>query len=223
VANRSKGGRGRSRKRRSGSRAKAATGVTGAEAAQAELASGGRSPSATAADAVASKAAASKAAAGERAGRRPRAQRRGGAQVPSDGYRAPGSVGERPRAPWHPFPLAELSILVGLIAVAVGAARGEAGKTLLLVGVLVVVLGTLDTTIREHLSGYRSHAGLLAAVPTALMHGGIALGLFALGAPRVTWVLVPIVLDVPLFSVLLKMLRARFEDARRERVFAGRR
>lgn len=216
MANRSKGGRGRSRKRRSGARAKAAPAVAGTEAAQAEQGSERRSASAAGA-------AASKAAAGERSGRRPRAQRRGGAQVPADGYRAPGSVGERPRAPWHPFPLAELSILVGLVAVAIGAARGEAGKTLLLVGVLVVVFGTLDTTIREHLSGYRSHAGLLAAVPTALVHGGIALGLFALGAPRVTWVLVPLVLDVPLFSVLLKMLRARFEDARRERVFAGRR
>jgi hypothetical protein len=217
VANRSKGGRGRSRKRRSGGRAKPAAAVAGVEAAQAEQVSEGRSPSASASGT------ASKAGAGERSRRRPRAQRRGGAQVPVDGYRAPGSVGERPRAPWHPFPLAELSILVGLIAVAIGAARGEAGKTLLLVGVLVVVLGTLDTTSREHLSGYRSHAGLLAAVPTALVHGGIALGLFALGAPRVTWVLVPIVLDVPLFSVLLKLLRARFDDARRERVFAGRR
>jgi hypothetical protein len=218
VANRSKGGRGRSRKRRSGGRAKPAAAVAGAEAAQGEQVPEGRSPSAPAS---ASGAAAGKAAAGERSGRRARAQRRGGAQVPVDGYRAPGSVGERPHAPWHPFPLAELSILVGLIAVAIGAARGEAGKTLLLVGVLVVVLGTLDTTVREHLSGYRSHAGLLAAVPTALVHGGIALGLFALGAPRATWVLVPIVLDVPLFAVLLKLLRARFEDARRERVFAG--
>jgi hypothetical protein len=216
VANRSKGGRGRSRKRRSGGRAKAAAAVVGAEAAQAEQASTGGSPPATGAGAATG-------AAGERAGRRPRDRRRAGAAGPDDGYRAPGSVGARPRAPWHPFPLAELSILVGLIAVAIGAARGEAGKTLLLVGVLVVVFGTLDTTIREHLSGYRSHAGLLAAVPTALVHGGIALGLFALGAPRVTWVLVPIVLDVPLFSVLLKLLRARFEDARRERVFAGRR
>ncbi|MFI4990958.1 MAG: hypothetical protein ACHQHO_08635 [Solirubrobacterales bacterium] len=218
MANRSKGGRGRSRKRRSAARAKAAAPVAGVEAAQAEQVAEGRSSSASASDA-----AASKAGAGERSGRRPRAQRRGGAQTPSDGYRAPGSVGERPRAPWHPFPLAELSILVGLVAVAIGAARGEAGKTLLLVGVVVVVLGTLDTTIREHLSGYRSHAGLLAAVPTALFHGAVALGLFALGAPRVTWVLVPVVLDVPLFSVLLKLLRARFEDARRERVFAGRR
>lgn len=142
---------------------------------------------------------------------------------PSDGYRAPGSVGERPRPPWHPFPLAELLILVGLVAVAIGAARGESGKTLLFVGIAVVVLGTLDTTIREHLSGYRSHAGLLAAAPTALMHGGIALALFALGAPRATWVLVPIAIDVPVFWLLLKLLRARFQDARRERVFAGQR
>ncbi len=216
MANRSKGGRGRSRKRRSDGRTKAAATVAGADTAQGEQASTGGSAPASGAGAV-------KGAGGERAGRRPRERRRAGAPGPDDGYRAPGSVGARPRAPWHPFPLAELSILVGLVAVAIGAARGEAGKTLLLVGVLVVVFGTLDTTIREHLSGYRSHAGLLAAVPTALVHGAIALGLFALGAPRVTWVLVPIVLDVPLFSLLLKLLRARFEDARRERVFAGRR
>jgi hypothetical protein len=112
-------------------------------------------------------------------------------------------------------------IFVGLIAVAIGAARGEAGKPLLFVGIAVVVIGTLDTTIREHLSGFRSHAGLLASFPTALFHGGAALALYALGAPSVTWVLVPLALDVPLFSVLLKVLRARFEDARRERVFAG--
>jgi hypothetical protein len=203
VANRSKGGRGRSRKRRSSARAKsAAAGVAAPEGSQAGV-EASRS---------------SQAAAGQ--ARRAR-ERRATAAKPSDGYRAPGSVGERPRAPWHPFPLAELSILAGLVAVAIGAARGEAGKTLLLAGVGIVVLGTLDTTVREHLSGYRSHAGLLAAFPTALMHGGLALALFALGAPRVTWVIVPIVLDIPVFAVLLKLLRGRFDDARRERVFAG--
>lgn len=112
---------------------------------------------------------------------------------------------------------------MGLVAIAIGAARGEAGKTLLLVGVAVVVVGTLDTTIREHLSGYRSHAGLLASIPTALFHGGAALALYALGAPSATWVFVPLALDVPIFSLLLKLLRARFADARRERVFAGQR
>jgi hypothetical protein len=153
---------------------------------------------------------------------KPPPRRRAAARkVSDDGYRAPGSVGERPRAPWHPVPLDELLIFAGLIAVAIGAARGESGKALLFTGIGSVMIGTLDTTIREHLSGYRSHAGVLASVPTALFHGAAALALFALGAPRVTWILVPIAIDVPLFSVLLKMLRARFEDARRERVFAG--
>src|SRR5262245_39756521 len=181
MANRSRGGRRRSRKRRSiGTDPRA-----GAEAS-------GSTPVETVAKPTK---------------RAERAERAGSARArqtkPNDSYRAPGSVGERPRAPWHPFPLAELLIFVGLVAVAIGAARREAGKTLLFVGIAVVVLGTLDTTIREHLSGYRSHAGLLAAVPTALLHGGIALVLFELGAPRTTWVLVPIALDVPVFWLLL--------------------
>ncbi|HWG08712.1 MAG TPA: hypothetical protein VN672_06860 [Solirubrobacteraceae bacterium] len=218
MANRSKGGRGRSRKRRSAARAKAGAAVAGAGETLGEQQQESASSS--------SPAAAPPAGARRETGGRVRAsdRRRSGAQSkPDGGYRAPGSVGERPHAPWHPFPLAELAILVGLIAVAIGAARGESGKALLLLGVGVVVLGTLDTTIREHLSGYRSHAGLLASVPTALMHGAIALGLYALGAPPVTWVLVPLAIDVPVFSVLVKLLRARFQDARRERVFAGRR
>ncbi len=186
MANRNKGRRGRSRKRR---------------------ASGGRPPDAAAA---------------VQPRREPAARRRSETSAkPDGGYRVPGSVGARPRAPWHPLPLAELLILIGLIAVAIGAARGEAGKSILFVGIGAVLIGTLDTTIREHLSGYRSHAGLLAAMPTALVHGGVALALYALGAPSPAWVIVPLVLDVPLFSVLLKLLRARFEDARRERVFAG--
>ncbi|HEY1450744.1 MAG TPA: hypothetical protein VGF47_07305 [Solirubrobacteraceae bacterium] len=206
MANRKKGARGRSRKRRSSA---GQAGTSAASEVQSSASSGS-----TAKAAAPSKG---------QSGSGQSARRRGGSSStkPDDGYRAPGSVGERPRAPWHPFPLAELLIFVGLIAVAIGAARGEAGKPLLFVGIAVVVIGTLDTTIREHLSGFRSHAGLLASFPTALFHGGAALALYALGAPSVTWVLVPLALDVPLFSVLLKVLRARFEDARRERVFAG--
>jgi hypothetical protein len=207
VANRNKGARGRSRKRRS-TRGRAQTGtVAQVEAAASEAPSpeGPQKPQ-------------------PRPRSRPRAaERRAGESKSGDGYRAPGSVGARPQAPWHPVPLDELLIFAGLIAVAIGAARGEAGKVLLFVGIGAVMIGTLDTTLREHLSGYRSHAGVLASVPTALFHGGAALALYALGAPRVTWILVPIAIDVPLFSLLLKALRARFQDARRERVFAGNR
>ncbi|MGO9487622.1 MAG: hypothetical protein ACLQBB_01180 [Solirubrobacteraceae bacterium] len=134
--------------------------------------------------------------------------------------RDPGGVGERPQAPWHPWPFSELLILVGAVATIVGFARGAAGRAVLFAGIGAVMLGTLEFTIREHLSGYRAHTGLLAAVPTALFHGLAALALFELGAPRETWVLVPVLLDIPLFWFLYRYLRTRFQDARRERVFA---
>jgi uncharacterized membrane protein YphA (DoxX/SURF4 family) len=141
---------------------------------------------------------------------------------PSRPHRDPGGVGERPEAPWHPWPFSELLILVGAIATIIGFSTHSISA--LFAGIGSVVIGTLEFTIREHLSGYRSHGSLIAGVPTALVHGAIAFGLYQAGAPRVTWVLVPVVVDVPLYWVLFKFLKSRFDDARRERVFAlGRR
>jgi hypothetical protein len=140
-----------------------------------------------------------------------------------DDIRAPGALGERPEAPWHPLPLSELLILVGMIGTIVGYTQGESGRAVLFAGIGSVLLGTLEFTIREHLSGYRSHASLLAALPTALLHGVVALTLFAFGAPTQALVIAPLLLDVPVFSFLFRLLRARFKDARRERVSTGRR
>ena len=158
-----------------------------------------------------------------RSKRTPARERRAAAPDPS-AYRAPGSFGERPRPPWHPWPLSEILIFVGAIGTLVGFARKEGGHAVLIAGLAAVMIGTLDFTIREHLSGYRSHTAMLASIPTALFHGAAALGLFAAGAPRVSWVLVPVAIDVPLFWFLFRTLRVRFQDARRERIFqAGRR
>jgi hypothetical protein len=155
--------------------------------------------------------------------RTPARERRAAAPDPN-AYRAPGSFGERPQPPWHPWPLSEILIFVGAIGTLVGFARKESGHAVLIAGLAAVMIGTLDFTIREHLSGYRSHTAMLASVPTAIFHGAAALGLFAAGAPRVTWVLVPVAIDVPLFWFLFRALRVRFQDARRERIFqAGRR
>jgi hypothetical protein len=141
---------------------------------------------------------------------------------PSRPHRDPGGVGERPEAPWHPWPFSELLILVGAIATIIGFTTHSTSA--LFAGIGSVVIGTLEFTIREHLSGYRSHGALIAGVPTAIVHGAIAFGLYQAGAPRVTWVLVPVVVDVPLYWVLFKFLKSRFDDARRERVFVlGRR
>ncbi len=149
---------------------------------------------------------------------RPRA-RRAAAQPPARPHRDPGGVGERPQAPWHPWPLSESLILVGAVATLIGFARGGSGRAVLFAGLGAVILGTLEFTIREHLAGYRAHTSLLAAIPTAIAHSAMAIVLYTVGAPRAVAILLPLLLDVPIFWVFFKALRSRFDDARRERVF----
>jgi hypothetical protein len=140
-------------------------------------------------------------------------------------YKDPMSVGERPRAPWHPLPLSELLILLGGIGTVVAVRRGEVetGGAALFASLAAVAIGTLEVTLREHLSGYRSHVLILALLPTIIFHSAVVLTLAAfIQVPR--WATTAMLaLDGALFAFLFKLLRARFLDARRERTFAGRR
>ena len=61
------------------------------------------------------------------------------------------AVGERPQAPWHPLPLSELLILVGAVGTVVGLSRGESGIPVLFAGLVAVLIGTVEVTLREHL------------------------------------------------------------------------
>jgi hypothetical protein len=135
------------------------------------------------------------------------------------------AVGERPNAPWHPFPLSELLIFVGIVGSIVAWSRGvqHGGPALLIASIACVAIGTIEVTLREHLSGYRSHATLLAVLPPLALHSGLILVVQSqTQAPR--WLTyAPLPIDGALFFVLYKLLRARFLDARRERTFAGRR
>jgi hypothetical protein len=214
VAKRNSGRRGRQRKRRQGAPSAAGGATATADANEPtdveSAASHVTGPEATSSPAGAASAGAARR---QRGARRPPAER--------GIHRDPGGVGERPQAPWHPWPLSELLILVGAIGTVVGFSTRAVAP--LVAGLASVLIGTLDFTIREHLSGYRSHGALIAAVPTAIFHGAVAFVLFEAGAPRASWIVVPIALDVPLFWFLFRALRARFEDARRERVFALRR
>jgi hypothetical protein len=131
-------------------------------------------------------------------------------------------VGERPQAPWHPLPLSELLILVGAIGAVVAWSRGPQNNgSLLGAGIAAVVIGTVEFTLREHLSGYRSHTVILALLPAIVFHTVITLIVLAVASvPRwLNLVLLPI--DGALFAVLYKLLRTRFQDARRERMFAA--
>ncbi|HEX9966417.1 MAG TPA: hypothetical protein VGB06_00575 [Solirubrobacterales bacterium] len=76
---------------------------------------------------------------------------------------------ERPPAPWGSFPLAELTILAGIVVLAIGFA-GQS-PTAIAVGAVLGALGGLEVSVREHFAGYRSHTTLLAGVAFVLVTG----------------------------------------------------
>jgi uncharacterized membrane protein len=112
---------------------------------------------------------------------------------------------ERPKAPWHPFPLVELSVLIGVVCIGIGFFSRDSplGRTVLALGFVLGALGGLDTAAREHFSGYRSHTLVLAGFPAV-----VAAVLSALaGVPNV---LIPILL-VGVFMVAFVALRRAWE------------
>lgn len=76
-------------------------------------------------------------------------------------------IDDRPKPPWHPVPLVEIAVLVGIACIVVGFIKGNTtrGRTLIVLGFALGSLGGLDTAIREHFAGYRSHALVLALAP----------------------------------------------------------
>jgi hypothetical protein len=72
---------------------------------------------------------------------------------------------EAPKAPWSPFPLVELCILLSLVLIVLGFVNdGPKRGVLLASGFTLVTLSSLELAIREHFTGYRSHSALLAGV-----------------------------------------------------------
>jgi hypothetical protein len=64
-------------------------------------------------------------------------------------------------------PLVELCVLVGLVLLVLGALdlSSDRGKLMLVMGMALGSLGGLDTALREHLAGYRSHTTVIASLP----------------------------------------------------------
>jgi hypothetical protein len=232
VANRSKARGGRSRKRRP-SAAKA--GEKGAEAATqpgstAELPAEGDGGNGSKPSSESRRGAGNRKASDRGAGKAKRTRPRDAAkrERSAGAWRDPLSVGERPQAPWHPLPLSELLILVGAIGTVVGLSRlghgGIAhGGPALFAGIAAVLIGTLEVTLREHLSGYRSHTLILTLLPLIVFHSAVILIAASLTTVPKLLNVVLLLIDVAIGTVLFKLLRARYLDARRERTFAGRR
>jgi hypothetical protein len=114
-------------------------------------------------------------------GRRSRA-RRAAAPPPPVAPSAPRPAplsDERPKAPWHPVPLVKISVFVGLVLLVVGFVTGigtNGGRLSLLCGLVLASLGGLDTVLREHFAGFRSHSTVLAGLPGVIVAGGLYFG-----------------------------------------------
>ena len=76
---------------------------------------------------------------------------------------------ERPPAPWGAFPLAELTILAGIVVLAIGVVRQS--PTAIGIGAVLGALGGLEISVREHFAGYRSHTTLLAGLAFVVVTG----------------------------------------------------
>jgi hypothetical protein len=73
----------------------------------------------------------------------------------------------RPKPPWHPVPLVEVSVLVGIVLLVYGFLNADEsnGRLAIGVGLVLASLAGLDTAMREHFAGFRSHSALLAGLP----------------------------------------------------------
>jgi hypothetical protein len=118
-------------------------------------------------------------------GRRSRKRSTTGATTPHDPVPAPPRAAhvrdERPKAPWDPFPLVELCALLGIVLLVLGLINidEQRGVLFLVAGMALGSLAGLDTVLREHFAGYRSHSTVLAGIPAVFT----AAALYFAGAP----------------------------------------
>jgi len=115
---------------------------------------------------------------------------------------------EAPKPPWHPVPLVELSVLLGLILIVVAffAADGDRRGLLLVCGTALASLSGLEVAIREHFAGYRSHSALLALACAVAI---VAVLFFATGLPQIVLLGVAVLVFGLAFQVLRRAFAAR--------------
>ena len=110
-------------------------------------------------------------------------------------------MADAPKAPWSPFPLTELVVLLAM-ALIVGGVLTDGGRrgALLGCGFALVSLAGLELALREHFAGYRSHSTLLAAASAIVVD-----------APLFLWTELPqlALLGIGVVVMLLVLTRLR--------------
>ena len=98
-------------------------------------------------------------------------------------------------------------MLAGIVLLVLGLLSYESdrGKAMLVSGMLLGSVGGLDTALREHFSGFRSHTMILAALPAV----GVAAILFFAGAAWPLVSVVPLLVFAAALPLLLRAYRRR--------------
>ena len=118
-------------------------------------------------------------------------------------HRAP--IAETPKAPWSPFPLVEICVLIGIVLIVLGfVSDGPRRGALLAGGVALASLAGLEIAIREHFAGFRSHSALLAGAAAVLIAVPVY---FLTGLPRV----VLLAAGVAIYTLVFVALRRAFQ------------
>ncbi len=129
--------------------------------------------------------------------------------------RRPGAV-ERPPPPWGSFPLTELVTLLGIVLAIGGMISGveeNRGRTMLGAGIALGSLAGLETAIRDHFAGYRSHTTLLAGFVAIVALAGMIFALKGVVPELAGQVAFTIALGVGavVFGVAFPLLRRAFQ------------
>lgn len=118
----------------------------------------------------------------------------------------------RPDPPWGKFPLTELVILLGFVLAGGGFVVGiesDRGRTMFLAGIALGILGGLETSVRDHFAGYRSHTTLLSGAVAIAAVVVVTLAL-QLVAPDLH-VAVTLVVGAVAFAAAFPLLRRVFQ------------
>jgi uncharacterized integral membrane protein len=116
-------------------------------------------------------------------------------------------MADAPKAPWSPFPLTELIVLLAM-ALIVGGVLTDGGRrgALLGCGFALVSLAGLELALREHFAGYRSHSTLLAAASAIVVDAPLFLWT---DLPQIALLTIGIVVFVLVLTRLRRAFRAR--------------
>jgi hypothetical protein len=116
-------------------------------------------------------------------------------------------MAEAPKAPWSPFPLVELCVLLAIVLIVLGfVTDGPKRAALLACGIALASLAGLELAIREHFAGFRSHSALLAGAAAVI----VVVPLFFLtGLPQVVLLAVGVLVYTLGFVALRRAFQSR--------------